>query len=536
MVRTSPERSIMTHHPDAGQRQILAAIEADRASLMDAARPEAMKRLAERGRLSARTRIARLVDPGTFDEIGALAAAEPETGKPHPREKSPADGVVTGTARIDGRPVAIVSQDFSVFGGSIGRLGSAKTHRMLKIAIRRGIPLVLILDGGGHRIQDGQNSRHFAHANATFHDFSRASGWVPMVSLILGAGFAGPTNYAGLSDFVVMVRGLSVMGLAGPALVKAGVGEDADQETLGGAAVQVDQQGLADLGVASEDEALAAARRFLSYLPSNARKPLPVVATDDPATRGDDALLDVVPASTRRAYDMRKVIAGIADRDSMFELKPTFSANIITAFARLGGRPVGFIANQPLRIGGILDANACEKGAHFIALCDAFGLPLISLIDVPGFYIGSAAERTTLGRRSAKLIFEWGHASVPRVSVVIRKGFGLGYFAMNGGRAFDADACFAWPSAQICAMSIEGAIDVAFRREYMAASDPQAQRQEMIEATRGQTASIHAAEGFGVDDVIDPRTTRARIIEVFDQAPPRRDNDHPPKFRSISPI
>src|SRR4051794_34998839 len=178
MVRASPERSIVTHHPDAGQRQILAAIEADRATLMDAARPEAMKRLAERGRLSARTRIERLVDPGTFDEIGALAATEPEPGKPHPREKSPADGVVTGTARIDGRPVAIVSQDFSVFGGSIGRLGRAKTQRMLKIAIRRGIPLVLILDGGGPRIQDGQNSRHFAHANATFHDFSRASGWV----------------------------------------------------------------------------------------------------------------------------------------------------------------------------------------------------------------------------------------------------------------------------------------------------------------------------------------------------------------------
>jgi len=401
----------MTHHPEAGLRQILAAIEADRASLMDAARPEAMKRLAERGRLSARTRIERLVDPGSFDEIGALASTEPAPGKPHPREKSPADGVVTGTARIDGRPVAILSQDFSVFGGSIGRLGSAKTQRMLKIAIRRGIPLVLMLDGGGHRIQDGQNSRHFAHANGTFHDFARASGWVPMVALILGAGFAGPTNYAGLADFVVMVRGQSVMGLAGPALVKAGVGEDADQEALGGAAVQVDQQGLADLGVANEDEAFAAARRFLSYLPGNARKPLPVAANDDPPSRGDDALLDVVPASTRRAYDMRKVIAGIADRDSVFEVKPTFSGNIITSFARLAGRPVGFIANQPLKIGGILDANACEKGAHFIALCDAFGLPLISLIDVPGFYIGSAAERTTLGRRSAKLTIHIGGSS-----------------------------------------------------------------------------------------------------------------------------
>jgi len=186
----------MSHHPDAGQRQILAAIEAERAELMDAARPEAMKRLAERGRLSARTRIERLVDPGTFDEIGALASAEPEAGKPHPRETSPADGVVTGTARIDGRPAVIIAQDFSVFGGSIGKLGSAKTQRMVKIAIRRGIPMVLMLDGGGHRIQDGQNSRHFAHANGMFHDLARASGWIPMVALMLGAGFAGQSvNY-----------------------------------------------------------------------------------------------------------------------------------------------------------------------------------------------------------------------------------------------------------------------------------------------------------------------------------------------------
>jgi acetyl-CoA carboxylase carboxyltransferase component len=521
---------------DPSQRDLLASIEAVRATLMDEARPQAVQRLAERGRLTARIRIARMVDAGTFDEIGGLASAEAEPGEPHPREKSPADGVVTGTARIDGRPVAIVAQDFSVFGGSIGKLGSAKTRRLLQIAIRRGIPLVMLLDGGGHRIQDGQNSRHFAQANAMFHDLARASGWIPMVALMLGAGFAGPTNYAGLADFVVMVRGLSTMGIAGPALVKAATSEETDPQTLGGAAVQVDKQGLADLGVDSEDEAFAAAKRFLSFLPGNARAAAAIAATDDPHDRADDALLDVVPASSRRVYDMRKVIAGIADLGSAFELKPTFAANIVTSFARLGGRPVGFVANQPLRAGGILDASACEKAAHFIALCDAFGLPLISLIDVPGFYIGSAAERTTLGRRSAKLIYEWGHTSVPRVSVVIRKGFGLGYFAMSGGRAFDADACFAWPSAQICAMSIEGAIDVAFRKEYMAAPDPQARRQEMIDATRAQTGALHAAEGFGVDDVIDPRQTRRRLIDIFEQTPPRRANDHPPKFRSIVPI
>ncbi len=358
------------------------------------------------------------------------------------RVQTPADGVVVRTASIDGRPVVIFSQDFSVHGGSIGKLGSAKTQRALQVAITRGLPLVMVLHGGGHRIQDGQDSRHFAHANGMFHNFARASGWIPMVALMLGAGFAGPTNYAGLADFVVMVRGLSTMGLAGPALVKAATGEDTDNMSLSGTDLQVDRVGLDDLGVDDENTAFDAARRLLSELPSNARAERRCAAR----CRGkplDDAILDLVPTSARKVYDVRKVLAMIADPGSVFELKPTFAGNLVTAFARLGGRSVGFIANQPQRLGGMLDANACDKGAHFLALCDAYGLPLVSFIDVPGFSIGSGAERTNLGRRSAKLIFEWGHVSVPRISVVLRKGYGLGYFAMSGGRSFAADACFA---------------------------------------------------------------------------------------------
>jgi propionyl-CoA carboxylase beta chain len=522
---------------DKTMRDLIDGIEQVRATLTDETRAAAIERLAKRGKLSARTRLDRLVDRGTFDEIGGLVAAEEDgIGAGPARTRSPADGVVVGTARIDGRPVVVFSQDFSVFGGSIGRLGSAKIQRALQIAISRGLPLIMILDGGGHRIQDGQDARHFANANATFHNFARASGWIPMVALMLGAGFAGPTNYAGTADFVVMVRGLSTMGIAGPALVKAATGEDIDGMALGGADIQVDQQGIADLGVASEDEALAAARRFLSYLPSNARAPQPLVDHPRPIPPIDDALLDLVPVSTRKAYDVRKVLSLIADSGSLFELKPTFAPNMVTALARLGGRPVGFIANQALRLGGMINSNACDKGAHFIALCDAFGLPLVSFIDVPGFSIGSGAERTALGRRSAKLVFEWGHASVPRVSLVLRKGYGLGYFAMAGGRSFAADACFAWPSAEICAMSIEGAIDVAFRKEYEAATDPMARRQEMIAETRARIGALRGAEGFGIDDVIDPRDTRRRLVEIFESVQARRPNDHPPKYRSITPI
>jgi len=528
----------MTTNPPT-MRELIDRVEAVRTTLGDGARQPQMDKLARRGRLSARARIARLVDAGSFTETGGLVAAEEDgigAGKFPQRTASPADGVVTGTALIDGRPVVVLSQDFSVHGGSIGRLGSAKVQRALQVAITRGMPLVMILDGGGHRIQDGQDARHFANANGTFHNFARASGWVPMVALMLGAGFAGPTNYAGMADFVVMVRGLSTMGIAGPALVKAATGEEIDAMELGGADVQVDRQGIADLGVDSEDEAFAAARRFLGYLPGNARAAQQVADEPRPLARLPDAILDLVPVSTRKAYDVRKVLRELADAGSYFELKPTFAANMITAFARLGGRPVGFMANQPLRLGGMINSDACDKGAHFIALCDAFGLPIVSFIDVPGFSIGSSAERTSLGRRSAKLVFEWGHASVPRVSVVLRKGYGLGYFAMCGGRSFSADACFAWPSAEICAMSIEGAIDVAFRKDYEAAPDPMARRQQMIDETRARIGALRAAEGFGIDDIIDPRDTRQRLAEILDSAQARRPADHPPKFRSIAPI
>jgi propionyl-CoA carboxylase beta chain len=353
---------------------------------------------------------------------------------------------------------------------------------------------------------------------------------------MMGQGFAGPTNYSALADFVVMVRGQATMGMAGPALVKAGTGVDISKEDLGGARRQARQQGIADLAVDSEEECLDAVRRFLSYLPDNARAPLPMTDCDDPADRRDDSLFDLVPAESRTVYDVRKVIEVIADRDSVFEIKPDYAANIVTAFARLDGRPVGFVANQSMRKGGILDTPASEKAAHFIGLCDAFGLPLVFLIDVPGFAIGPAAEDTGLGRRSGRLFFEIGIATVPRVSVVLRKGYGGGYYAMAGGRSFEADAAYAWPTAEICAMSIEGAVDVAFRRDYRDADDPAAARQDLIDRIKQQTAAIDAARDFGIDEVIDPRDTRARLIETFNTAPPRRPDRNPPRHRAISPI
>lgn len=515
-------------------RDKAAEIAAAKAAVADDARPEAMAKRARDGKLSARARIAALLDADSFLEVGALAG--PHRDNPwNAGIAAPADGVIVGTGHIDGRPVSLAAHDFTVLGGSTGVAGSAKTNGAIQRATDGGIPLAMLVEGGGHRIQDGQNARHFAAGSRVFHLLGLNSGWTPMAVAVMGSGFAGPSNYASMADFVVMIRGASQMGMAGPALVKAGLGEDVDKESLGGAAVQADRHGVADLAVADEPAALDAIRRFLSYLPSNAGQPPPLTEARGPSL-DVERLRDLVPADQRRSYDVADVIDGVFDGDSRFELKPTYARNIVTCFARLDGRPVAVLANQPKRRAGMLDTPAVEKAARFIALADAFGLPLVTLIDVPGFAIGSTAEATGLARRSGRLLFEMAHATVPRISITLRKGFGAGYIAMGGGRSFAFDYAFAWPTAEICAMSVEGAVDVAFRREVEAADDPARRRAELIAETRTRIGAAQAADGYGLDDVIDPGATRAKLIQALASLPPRRPDPGPPKRRAISPI
>jgi acetyl-CoA carboxylase carboxyltransferase component len=514
-------------------QDLLGQVASARQDVLDEGRPEAVKKRRDRNLPTARERVDSLLDPDSFQELGALV--QPERGNEFSRDlHAPADGVITGTGRIDGRAVNVAAHDYTVQGGSSGMIGRRKLDRLMERSLDRGLPLVMMLEGGGHRIQDGMSSAHFAGAGPVFQTMSRLSGWVPSVALMLGQGFAGPTNYAALSDFVVMVKGQSTMGMAGPALVKAGTGIDIDKEALGGAARQADKTGIADLAVESEADALSAARRFLSYLPTNASERPPVAEIT--IVPDQELLLDLVPADSRKVYDVRKVIATIADQDSILEIKPRYARNLVTSLARLDGRPIGVIANQSQSKAGILDTPASEKAAHFIALCDAFGLPLVFLVDVPGFSIGPAAEDTGLGRRSGRLFFELGIATVPRISIVLRKGYGGGYFAMAGGRSFGADAAFAWPTAEICAMSIEGAVDVAFRRQFQDADDPAMARAELIEKIRTQTGAVNSLADFGLDDVIDPRETRRVLIETFATCPPRHRDKNPPRIRPISPI
>lgn len=508
-----------------------AAVATAKAALLDDARADAIARQHKRGKHSARERLAALFDDGRFDEIGALVCSGAED-----RDEFPADGLIAGIGRIQGRFVAAAAQDFTVYGGSVGPFGGAKIQRLMDQCLRQGIPLVLLLDSGGHRIQGMQDSWHFARTGTFFADMARLSGWVPIVAAVMGDGFAAATNFAAFADLVIMVRGTATMGLAGPVLVKAATGADISKEELGGADTQVDQNGLAHLGVDSEDEALDAIKRYLSYLPANARAEPTMGARDDAPDRRCDTLSQLVPVDTRKPYDVRKVIREIADQGSVFEIQPTWGASAVTAFAHMDGRAVGYIANQPLKLGGMLTAPACEKIARFIAICDAFGLPLIYLIDVPGFSIGPSAETSMLGRRSGKVMAELAHATVPRISLVLRKGYGGGYVAMCGGRGFQPDAALAWPLAEICPMSIEGSVDVAYRKEYEAAPDPAARRQELIDAMRSQITPLRAAGGFGLDDIIDPADTRRYFIDVLTRASRRRTLEMPPKFRSISPI
>jgi acetyl-CoA carboxylase carboxyltransferase component len=520
---------------DKTSRELLSDVDEARRRVMDEARPEAVAKRRELRAMTARERIAALSDLDSFQEFGSLVGPHRDNDFNRAID-APADGIITGTGRIDGRAVNIAAHDYTVLGGSSGKAGGRKLERLIHRSIDRGLPIVYLLEGGGHRIQDGMNAAHFAGASPVFQNMTRLSGWVPSVAAMMGQGFAGPTNYASLADFVVMVDGLATMGMAGPALVKAGTGVEIGKEELGGAARQSDENGIADIAVDSEIQCLIAIKKFLSYLPANARADLPVIECTDPPDRREESLLDIVPADSRKVYDVRNVIGHIADRDSMFELKPVYARNIVTMFARLNGRPVGFVANQPKRMGGIIDSKASEKAAHFIGLCDAFGLPLIMLIDVPGFAIGPTAEATGLGRRHGRLVWELGIATVPRISVVLRKGYGGGYFAMGGGRAFEADAAYAWPTAEICAMSIEGAVDVAFRRDYQSAADPDLARAELIDRIKTQTGPLEAAHDFGIDDIIDPRDTRTILIDQLATLGRRRPDRNPPRVRPISPI
>jgi acetyl-CoA carboxylase carboxyltransferase component len=470
------------------------------------------------GKLSVRERLDLLFDGGTFTELSLLAHHQ-STSPAMQGKFTPADGCVTGVGKVDGRRVAVIAYDFTVMAGSIGMVGELKATRMRELALRERIPIVWLIDSAGARIQEAAGSM-FARTGDLFREQVHMSGVIPQVAAMMGPGAAGTAYIPGLADFVPMVKGTSHMALGGPPLVKAAVGEDVTAEEMGGSQVHTKVSGVADVEVGDDRECIDMVRRYLAYFPpSNLERP-PMAESDDPPDRRCDDLMELVPANPRQAYDMRKVVGSIVDRDSFFPMKPDWAKNLVTGFARFAGRPVGIVANQPMLLGGALDVNAADKAARFVWLCDAFHIPLVFLMDCPGFLVGSAVEKQGIIRHGAKMLFAVAEATVPKVTVVLRKGYGAGYYVMNG-RAYEPDLIVAWPTAEISVMGPEGAVNIIFRKQIEAAGDQPAQdqvRNELIETVRSQIKAEIAAGWSFVDDLIEPGETRAAICRGLELA------------------
>jgi acetyl-CoA carboxylase carboxyltransferase component len=513
-------------------RSLVEELEARRAQARLGGGEEKIARQHAQDKLTARERLDLLIDPGTWTELGIH-------GRPHFSQRAmegkeaPADGVITGYGKVDGRLVAVAAYDFTVMAGSMGMTGEVKMTRLRELALSKRIPLVWLLDSAGARIQEAAGSL-FAGSGHLFREEVVMSGVVPQVAALMGPCAAGTAYIPGLADFVPMVKGRGSMALAGPHLTKAVTGEDVTQEELGGSKVHTRVSGVGDLEVDSDEDCIRAIKDYLAFFPSHCEEPPPRREPADPVDRRDEELLDVLPESPRKPYDMYDVIGRIVDDGEWFDLKPRFARTIITCLARMGGRPVGIVANQPKHLAGILENDSADKAARFINLCDAYGIPLLFLQDVPGFMVGTKVERAGIIRHGAKMLYAVSRATVPKVTVVIRKAYGAGYYVMCG-RAYEPDLIVAWPSAEISVMGPEGAVNIIFRKQIEAADDPDATRAEMIEGIR-QTIDPYIAAGNAlIDDVIDPRETRPVVCRALEMAAGKRV-ERPWKRHGVMPV
>jgi acetyl-CoA carboxylase carboxyltransferase component len=483
--------------------------------------PEKVARQRERGKLTVRERIDLLFDPGSFVEFGLLAHQQPIRGNATDPDNTPADGVITGHGLIDGRQVWVIAYDFTVMAGSMGAIGEQyKASRVRELALRYRKPIVWLLDSAGARIQEAAGST-FAGSGFLFYDQVTMSGVIPQVAAMLGPCAAGTAYIPGLSDFVPMVKGTSSMSLGGARLVKAATGEDVTDHEMGGSHVHCYVSGVGDNEVADDRECLEQVRRFLSYLPSNNQEQPPFVETGDPPDRLVEGLEKIVPVSPRAAYDVRRVVKAIVDAETWFEIKPAWARNLVVGFARVGGHSMGVVANQPMFKGGILDVDAADKAARFIRMCDAFNVPLVYLVDVPGFMVGSEVEKEGIIRHGAKMLYATSEATVPKITVVMRKAYGAGYFVMCG-KGYYPDLLVAWPVAEISVMGPEGAVNIIFNKQVEAADDPDATRRQLVAKVR-ETISPYIAAGWAmIDDVIEPAETRRVIVRGLEQAAGKR--------------
>ncbi|HWD10348.1 MAG TPA: acyl-CoA carboxylase subunit beta [Solirubrobacteraceae bacterium] len=488
-----------------------------------------------REKLTARERIALLIDDGSFVELGIH-------GKPHYSQRAmdgvdaPADGVITGYGKVDGRLTAVCAYDFTVMAGSMGMTGEIKTTRLRELALTKRIPFVWLLDSAGARVQEAAGAL-FAGSGHLFREEVVMSGVIPQIAALMGPCAAGTAYIPGLADFVPMVKGRGSMALAGPHLVRAAIGEDVTQEELGGSRVHCRKSGVGDIEVASDEECVDVIKRYLSYMPQSCEDSAPIRAAgegSDPIDRREEDLLDVLPDSNRQPYDMYEVIRRIVDDGEYLDIKGQWARTIITCFARFGGRPVGIVANQPKQLGGILNNDSSDKAARFVNLCNAFAIPLVFIQDVPGFMVGTKVEAEGIIRHGAKMLYAVANATVPKITVITRKAYGAGYYVMNG-RAYEPDLIVAWPSAEISVMGAEGAVEIVMRKQVEEAEDPAATKAELIDSYRKIIDVYIAAGNDMVDDVIDPRETRETICRALEMSAGKKI-ERPWKRHGVVPV
>ncbi|HET9808684.1 MAG TPA: acyl-CoA carboxylase subunit beta [Candidatus Limnocylindria bacterium] len=483
-----------------------------------------------KGKLSARERVDLLLDEGSFTELDAFVMARPTELIPDD-DRVIGDGVVTGFGHIDGRLVYVFSQDFTVFGGSLAEAHAAKICKVMDLAVRNGAPVIGLNDSGGARIQEGVVSLG-GYADIFLRNVL-ASGVVPQLSAILGPCAGGAVYSPAITDFIAMVRDTSYMFVTGPNVVKTVTHEDVTLEELGGADVHARRSGVAHFESDDEVSCLQLLRRLVGYLPSNNLDPAPVVPTDDPTDRQDRELDALVPDASSKPYDMKEAIRRVCDDGELLEVHEGWARNIICAFARLDGRSVGVVAQQPLVLAGVLDIDASVKAARFVRFCDAFNIPLLTFVDVPGFLPGTAQEHGGIIRNGAKLLYAYAEATVPKLTVITRKAYGGAYDVMSS-KHIRGDYNVAWPSAEIAVMGPEGAVNIVYRDEIASAKDPEARRKELVAGYVERFANPYVAAAYGyLDDVIEPHETRPRLIAALRSLGGKRDTNPKRKHGNI---
>jgi methylmalonyl-CoA carboxyltransferase large subunit len=508
----------------------IAELEAKRAELELGGGKERIERQHASGKLSARERVTRLVDKGSFEEIG-LFAQHRATYFGMAEKELPADGVVTGCATIDGRLVHLASQDFTVAGGAAGEMHSNKVADMMSMSLKTGSPFIFINDSGGARVQEGIDS--LAGYARVFYNNVMLSGTVPQISLICGPCAGGAAYSPALTDFVIQTE-QARMFITGPQVIRQVTGEEVSAEELGGAQSQMHYSGVVHLIARNDEEAIQICKRLLSFMPSNNVEDPPRAAFNA-KLKADGEMNGIVPADPKIAYDVRGVIVRIVDGEDFLEIQPDFAANIVIGFGRLQGRPVGIVANQPCVQAGALDIDASDKSARFVRFCNAFNIPLLTFVDVPGFLPGVEQERGGIIRHGAKLLFAYSAATVPKLTVVLRKAYGGAYIAMCS-KGLGADRVVAWPTAEIAVMGAEGAAEIVFRREIDAAEDQAARRKELVDEYRETFSNPYVAAGRRlVDDIIEPAETRRYLARALESLHAKREI-RPQKKHGLIPL